>query len=167
LTTLVKALQDKVTYVQQQAKALEPDILELQKEQQAAQVDLNRWTRNRDVAQETYLALTRKLDEVNVTARDTSGVMQLASQAALPTEPTSPHKGTNTVLGGLLGLLLGAGAAFLLESRRTQSGKSPRQIVNDENNGQHEFGQPVEAAPVVENQPNARMSSLAQRCLVY
>ena len=156
LTTLVKALQDKAIFVQQQAKALEPDILELQKEQQAAQVDLSRLTRDRDVAQETYLALTRKLDEVNVTAQDTSGVVQLASQAALPTEPTSPRKGANMVLGGLLGLLLGAGAAFLLESRRTQSGGSPRQIVNDENNGQHESGQPVEAMPMAENQPNGQ-----------
>ena len=156
LTTLVKALQDKVTYVQQQAAALEPDILRLQKEQQAAQVDLSRLTRSRDVAQETYLALTRKLDEVNVTARDTSGVMQLASQAALPTESTSPRKGTNMVLGGLLGLLLGTGAAFLLESRRSQLGKSSRQIVNDENDERHESGHLVEATPVVENQPNGQ-----------
>ena len=156
LDTLVKALQDKSTFVQQQITALEPDILELQKEQQAAQVEVDRLTRDRDVARDTYLALTRKLDEVNVTAQDTSGVVQLASQAAVPTEPVSPRKGPNTLLGGVLGLMLGVGGAFLLENRRTKLEEGGRQTVSNEHGGRHELDHESPAAPLVGERPGGQ-----------
>ena len=123
LESLVKALQDKANEFQQQAKTLEPDILALQEKQQATQIDLDRLTRDRDVAQETYLALTRKLDETRVTAQDTSGVVQLASAAVTPTVPTGPRKAVNTLLGGIVGVLMAMGGVWLVESRRTSLAK--------------------------------------------
>ncbi len=125
LDALVDALQDKAVEIRQQTGALEPEILALQKAQQEAQVELDRRERDRDVARETYLALTRKLDEANVAAQDASGEVRLASQAAVPTEPASPRKGLNTVLGGLLGLLVGVVAAFVVDARRPAAEKSP------------------------------------------
>ena len=119
LDTLIKTLQDKLVEVQQQVATLQPDILALQKEQQAAQTDLDRLTRDRDVAHDTYLALTRKLDETRVAAQDTNGGVQLASLAAVPTEPVAPRKGLNTVLGGVLGLMVGVVAAFAVDKRQT------------------------------------------------
>ena len=70
------------------------------------------------MAQETYLALTRKLDETQVTAQDTSGVVQSASAAVTPTVPTGPRKAVNTLLGGIVGVLMAMGGVWLVESRR-------------------------------------------------
>ncbi|HET7091367.1 MAG TPA: GNVR domain-containing protein, partial [Anaerolineae bacterium] len=125
LDALVDALQDKAVEIRQQTAALEPEILALQKAQQEAQVELDRRVRDRDVARETYLTLTNKLDEASVAAQDASGEVRLASQAAVPTDPVSPRKGLNTVLGGLLGLMVGVAAAFVIDARRPAPEKSP------------------------------------------
>ena len=125
LDALVDALQDKAVEIRQQTGALEPEILALQKAQQEAQVELDRRARDRDVARETFLTLTNKLDEAGVAAQDASGEVRLASRAAVPTEPALPRKGINTVLGGLLGLMVGVVAAFAIDARRPAAEKSP------------------------------------------
>jgi uncharacterized protein involved in exopolysaccharide biosynthesis len=118
LGTLIKVVQDKSVEIQQQIKALEPDILALQKQQQAAQVELDRLTRERDVAKDTYLTLTRKVNETDLAAQDSGGGVQLASQASLPGEPVSGRKLLNVVLGGLLGLVLGVIGAFVIDAQQ-------------------------------------------------
>ena len=120
LGTLIEVLQDKSIEIQRQIKVLEPDILALQKEQQAAQVELDRLTRGRDVAQETYLTLTRKVNEADLAAQDNEGGVQLASQASLPIEPVSARKGLTAILGGVLGLVLGIICAFVTDARQTR-----------------------------------------------
>jgi uncharacterized protein involved in exopolysaccharide biosynthesis len=132
LDTLTKALQDKLAEIQRQVAALQPDILALQEEQQAAQTNLDRLTRDRDVARDTYLALTRKLDETRVAAQDTSGGVQLASQASLPTEPVSPRKGLNTMLGGFLGFVIGVICAFVIDARQTKSNADTVKAASNE-----------------------------------
>jgi uncharacterized protein involved in exopolysaccharide biosynthesis len=119
LDALTATMQDKLVEMERQIAALQPDILVLQQEQQAAQTNLDRLARERDVARDTYLALTRKLDEARVAAQDTSGGVQLASLAAVPTEPVTPRKGLNAVLGGLLGLIMGVIVALIREQRST------------------------------------------------
>jgi uncharacterized protein involved in exopolysaccharide biosynthesis len=122
LDALIGTLQDKQAEIQQQAAALQPDILALQKELQIARTDLDRLTRDRDVARDTYLTLTRKLDETRVAAQDTSSGVQLASEASLPVEPVSPRKGFNAILGGILGFLIGVICAFVIDARQRQAG---------------------------------------------
>jgi uncharacterized protein involved in exopolysaccharide biosynthesis len=131
LESLVKALQDKASEFQQQARALEPDILALQEKQQATEIDLNRLIRDRDVAQETYLALTHKLDEAQVTAQDTSGVVQLASVATTPTLPAGPRKVVYTLLGGMLGVLMAIGGIWLVENHRTGQAKLQQPVLSE------------------------------------
>ena len=125
LDALINALQDKAIEIRREITALEPEILELQEAQQAAQVELDGLARSRDVARDTYFTLARKLDEVNVAAQDESGEVRLASQAAVPTDPVSPRKALNTVFGGLLGLMVGIAAAFVIDARQSAAEKSP------------------------------------------
>lgn len=138
LESLVKAVEDKASEFQRQAKALEPDILALQEQQQATQIDLNRLTRDRDVAQETYLSLTRKLNETEVTAQDTSGVVQLASVAVTPTFPAGPGKIMITLLGGVVGVLLAMAGVWFVESRRVSLEKSRQPTLIEPAATQHE-----------------------------
>lgn len=61
------------------------------------------------------LALQDRAQSLGVLAELQSGNVQIAQEATPPTGPSSPKTSRNTVLGGVLGLLLGLGIAFLLE----------------------------------------------------
>jgi succinoglycan biosynthesis transport protein ExoP len=61
------------------------------------------------------LALENRAQSLGVLAELRSGSVKLARVAKIPTSPSSPKVTRNTVLGGVLGLLLGLGIAFLLE----------------------------------------------------
>jgi polysaccharide biosynthesis transport protein len=61
------------------------------------------------------LALQNRAQSLGVLAELKNGNVQIAQEAAVPTGPSSPKTSRNTVLGAVLGLLLGLGIAFLLE----------------------------------------------------
>jgi polysaccharide biosynthesis transport protein len=61
------------------------------------------------------LALQDRAQSLGTLAELRNGNVQVAQAAAVPTAPSSPKTTTNTVLGAILGLLLGLGVAFLLE----------------------------------------------------
>jgi succinoglycan biosynthesis transport protein ExoP len=61
------------------------------------------------------LALEGRAQSLGVLAELRNGNVEIAQAATPPTSPSSPTTLRNTVLGGLLGLLLGLGIAFLLE----------------------------------------------------
>lgn len=55
--------------------------------------------------------------------------VRVAQKAAAPTSPSAPEVEKNTVLGGLLGLLIGIGLAFVLERRaRERSVREPEEL---------------------------------------
>jgi capsular exopolysaccharide synthesis family protein len=76
------------------------------------------------------LALEGRAQSLGVLAELRSGNVEVAQQASAPTSPSSPKTSRNTVIGGLLGLLIGLGMAFLLErlDRRIREPKDLERI---------------------------------------
>jgi polysaccharide biosynthesis transport protein len=61
------------------------------------------------------LALQERAQSLATLAELRNGNVQVAQAAALPTSPSSPKTARNTLLGAILGLLLGLGVVLLLE----------------------------------------------------
>jgi tyrosine-protein kinase len=61
------------------------------------------------------LALQNRAQTLGLLADLKYGSAQIAQEATVPTVPSSPDTKKSTLLGGMLGLLLGLGMAFLLE----------------------------------------------------
>ena len=61
------------------------------------------------------IALAGRAQSLGVLAELRNGNVEIAQAATVPRSPSSPKVSRNTVLGGMLGLLLGIGIAFLLE----------------------------------------------------
>lgn len=61
------------------------------------------------------LALQDRAQSLGTLAELRNGNVQIAQAATVPTSPSSPKVARNTILGAVLGLLLGLGLAFLLE----------------------------------------------------
>lgn len=72
-----------------------------------------------DVARSTYSDLLRRLQEVRVTENQTVGNARIIESASVPGGPVSPRPAFNLALGGLVGLLLAAATAVILEARDT------------------------------------------------
>ena len=76
------------------------------------QVELGRLQRQQNLSAATVQRLSEELERVSLAEDTELGIAQVVREVQVPTEPASPNLLLNTVLGGLLGLMLGlAGAA--------------------------------------------------------
>ncbi len=117
LDALIETLSSKIKETQLSVTLgyLQNDISQLQAQVEQENSKKQELTRARDLAWSTYTTLASKSVEVNLSSQTGGNVVQLATQAVAPLSPVSPKKALNTLLGGLVGLMLGAGVAFLLE----------------------------------------------------
>jgi succinoglycan biosynthesis transport protein ExoP len=73
------------------------------------------------------LALEGRAQSLGVLAELRGGDVQIAEAATVPKSPSSPKVARNTVIGGVLGLLLGLAVVFLLE-RFDRRIREPREL---------------------------------------
>jgi len=76
------------------------------------------------------IALAGRAQSLGVLAELHNGNVEIAQVATIPTSPSSPRTSRNTVLGAVLGLMLGLAIAFLLErfDRRIREPKDLEQV---------------------------------------
>jgi receptor protein-tyrosine kinase len=77
-------------------------------------------------------ALSRGAEKLGILASLQTGNAELVQPAEVPTSPSSPKVARNTVLGAILGLIIGIGLAFLFErlNRRLREPEEARDTFN-------------------------------------
>jgi polysaccharide biosynthesis transport protein len=119
LDRLAVTLQAKSAEIDARLTELEPQILEAQQRLQEIDTESARLSRARNLTTETYLTLARKLEEARITAQEENGMLQVGSYAATPVRPIGPRRLMNTVVAGLLGVMVGVAVAFGIEFWRS------------------------------------------------
>ena len=74
-----------------------------------------RLLRDATVAQEIYVMLAKRHEEARIAEVMEATDVQLVDKAVVPDKPIKPKPFLNTLIGALLGLFAGLGAAFILE----------------------------------------------------
>jgi uncharacterized protein involved in exopolysaccharide biosynthesis len=79
------------------------------------ELELEKLSREQKVDEGNYLFLAQKLEEARIAETSVGSEVQLVSPAAPPTRPVKPNKPLNTIIGCIVGLALGIGAALVVE----------------------------------------------------
>lgn len=95
-----------------QVEGLKGEVLDLRDRS----VQYNILAREVDTSRTLYDALLERYKEVGVTGTVASNNISVVDRAKVPTAPSKPNLMVNLVLGAMLGLGLGALAAFILEA---------------------------------------------------
>ena len=87
--------------------------------------------RDVDAAQAAYEGVTRRYNQTSLESQLTQTNVSVLNPAVEPTEPSSPNFKKNMAITVLLGMLLGGGAAFLLEllDRRVRSAEDLAEML--------------------------------------
>jgi uncharacterized protein involved in exopolysaccharide biosynthesis len=118
LSAMSTALQSRITAIEAEVETLQVDIVTLQAKLATKQEQLEQLIRERDVKAETYAVISRKVQEAQIDAFGegaSTGKVQIASRAAVPTNPTSSSRLRNTAVAAVLGLMLGVFGVFAVE----------------------------------------------------
>lgn len=103
-TAKIKTLQDVVDEYNKQLEGLPMKVL-----------DLARLERRKMVDEQTYVMMTKKLEETKIQEAGQRKDVRIVDEAIEPSSPTKPNKKLNLALGLVLGMGLGIGITFLRE----------------------------------------------------
>lgn len=92
-----------------------------------AEVELAQFTRQKKANEEIYTMLLSKLEEARISEAREIGEAKIIDSAVPSQYPVSPKRRQNLILGAILGLILGIGAAFVIEYLDT-SVRDPKEI---------------------------------------
>ena len=88
---------------------------------------LAKLTRERDLANNLYNLLYERREEARISEAEKIGNMRIIDRAQLPKKPITPRKELNLAIGLMLGLTIGFGLVFFLETLDT-SLKTPEDV---------------------------------------
>lgn len=91
------------------------DLNRTQAELEQAQATLKGLQAERDLAWNTYQLLATKMAESNITSGYQNEIVRVISPAVVPSKPNASRQTLNTLIGAALGVIVGAGLAFLFE----------------------------------------------------
>lgn len=119
LDALAQSAQASHSAIDLRLTELEPRLFALQAEKEDLFHQYEDLTGNRDVARETYLTLTRKLDEERISAAGPSTQLHLASTAAVPERPARSSLPLLLIFGATAGFLISVAIVVLRTWWRT------------------------------------------------
>jgi uncharacterized protein involved in exopolysaccharide biosynthesis len=115
LEHMIATLEARSSAIEEQLADLEPKILDLQEELQTLQSEERGLGRAHLLAEETFMTLSRKLEEARIAAYEGNSILQVGSPATVPQEPAGPGPLMDTALAGVVGAMIGLGAVFAWE----------------------------------------------------
>lgn len=119
LARIIKGLEANYQIAQQRLQAVTQDyeraVAALQTNNAAA-VALQELERQAQSIRDVYESYQKRLQETEGQAQFAEADSRLMSRASIPVAPSSPKLAFNLLIGGLLGALLGAGVAVLMEA---------------------------------------------------
>ena len=81
---------------------------------------MQRLQRNYQIDERIHLLLTEKYEDAKVAEQAKMGNIRIIDRAVMPTTPIKPNKKMNLLIGFVLGIGLGIGAAMVLNSMDTK-----------------------------------------------
>ncbi|HZL85592.1 MAG TPA: GNVR domain-containing protein [Candidatus Krumholzibacteria bacterium] len=94
------------------------------------ELNLAQLERDRNVSQKIYTNLLEKLEETKITEAEKIPSIRILDEARVPEGPILPRKAFNLALGVLISLVVGLGAAWILDSLTGASPGSVRDLEN-------------------------------------
>lgn len=116
------SLEIELESLKAQEKALKTVVSEYEKTLKALpakEFQLANLMRKRDVNEKIYMNLMEKREEARISEAEKIANLRIIDKAQLPGSPIKPRKRFNLAVGMMMGLLIGLGIAFLLESINT------------------------------------------------
>jgi uncharacterized protein involved in exopolysaccharide biosynthesis len=98
------------------AQELNQELAEIQADVERAEAHIRELTAARDLAWETYQLLTNKVAETKLALATPNQFARIAVPANVPSDPIESRRILNTLIGGLLGLIVGALIALALDA---------------------------------------------------
>jgi len=112
--------------IEEAKKDLSDSLIQLsvqQRDLSAKEMELIQMKRNVTIAEEIYLMFKTKYEEARILEAEKVQDVTIVEPASLPSNPISPNKGFNYMIGILSGLIFGLIMAFVTESFDTSIGR--------------------------------------------